>query len=676
MSQQTIDLDNPEFRVAWNLLRTTRRSVFLTGKAGTGKSTFLKYICRNTDKKYVVLAPTGIAAVNAGGVTMHSFFRLPFKPLLPDDPEFSEHRLKERMKYPKPLIKLIRELDLIIIDEISMVRADIIDFIDKILRVYCDNRREPFGGKQLLLVGDVFQLEPVVTGDMRDILARFYPDNYFYSARVFQEVKLVPIELRKVYRQSDSRFIDLLDRMRSGRPTRADMELLNAKVGREMSAGDDRMVMTLATTRGTVDSINDSKLEELPSEEELLIGEITGDFPENALPTLLELTLKVGAQVVFIKNDPERRWVNGTIGRVISIDDDHIMVELDSGDTHVVEPAVWSNIRYEYDEASRKVKEIVLGQFKQFPVRLAWALTIHKSQGLTFNNVIIDMGSGAFSGGQAYVALSRCRSLEGMAMRSTINERDVFVNPSVVRFSNGFNDMALVNEAIADERMRDTLRHCLRAVDEGRLSDAWAMYYGLMAEFPQAAAMMTPQLSRLVRRRLYSAERYRREVDMLRRHIDDDNARFRKLAMEYVAMASECLKEGMELTPIIANYDKAIAISPDCVEAWIGRGKALASVDDTDGALAAYGEAERLLSAAGVGDVKLRVTVALDRGKLLYRAGDMAGALDSLLQAEELDVDNPKVHSLLAQLYEKTGDERNAARHRDLERRNRRRRKS
>ena len=263
----SIDLENPEFQNVWKLVRFTRQSVFLTGKAGTGKSTFLKYICDNVHKEHVVLAPTGIAAVNVGGVTLHSFFRIPFKPLLPDDPEFDMKRMRDRMKYPKELINLIKNVELIVIDEISMVRADIIDFVDKILKVYTGNFREPFGGKQMLFVGDIFQLEPVVTGDMRDVLARYYPQPYFFNARVFADMKIVPVELLKVYRQTDRDFVEMLDRVRVGRPLSDDISRLNAKVIRRDTArhDDGRMVMTLATTRDIVDNINSRRLEDRKS---------------------------------------------------------------------------------------------------------------------------------------------------------------------------------------------------------------------------------------------------------------------------------------------------------------------------------------------------------------------------------------------------------------------------
>ena len=321
---QAIDTNNKEFQDALNLIQYTRQSVFLTGKAGTGKSTFLKYICQNTKKKHVVLAPTGIAAINAGGSTLHSFFKLPFYPLLPDDPNLSlqRGRIHEFFKYTKPQRKLLEELELIIIDEISMVRADLIDAVDRILRVYSRNLREPFGGKQLLLVGDVFQLEPVVKSDEREILNRFYPTAYFFSAKVFSQIDLVSIELQKVYRQTDKVFVGVLDHIRSNTAGSADLQLLNTRYGTDIEEHEEDMYITLATRRDNVDYINDRKLAELPGVPVTFHGEVTGDFPESSLPTSRELVLKPGAQVIFIKNDFDHHWVNGTIGVVSGFDEE------------------------------------------------------------------------------------------------------------------------------------------------------------------------------------------------------------------------------------------------------------------------------------------------------------------------------------------------------------------
>ena len=426
----SVDTNNAAFQDALNLIQYTRQSVFLTGKAGTGKSTFLRYVCENTKKKHVVLAPTGIAAINAGGSTMHSFFKLPFYPLLPDDPNLSlqRGRIHEFFKYTKPHRKLLEQIELVIIDEISMVRADIIDAIDRILRVYSHNLREPFGGKQLLLVGDVFQLEPVVKNDEREILNRFYPTPYFFSARVFGQIDLVSIELQKVYRQTDPVFVGVLDHIRNNTAGAADLQLLNTRYGSQIEESEADMYITLATRRDTVDSINEKKLAELPGQPYTFSAEINNDFPEYSYPTDDKLILKCGAQVMFVKNDSssEKRYYNGKIGKIVFINPNKITVVDREGNEIVVEKEIWNNVKYTIDPETKEITETITGTFSQYPLKTAWAITIHKSQGLTFEHAIID-ASAAFSHGQVYVALSRCKTLEGLVLSSQIT-RNAMIN--------------------------------------------------------------------------------------------------------------------------------------------------------------------------------------------------------------------------------------------------------
>lgn len=557
--ERGIDLANPEFQTLRSLLEHTSQSIFLTGKAGTGKSTFLRHIIATTRKRHVVLAPTGIAAVNVGAQTIHSFSRMPLKPLLPDDPDFAPHRLRQRLKYPKNHARLIKELELVVIDEISMVRADMIDFIDKVLRVYSGRMREPFGGKQLLLVGDIFQLEPVMTADMRSLLRRYYPCTYFFGARAFAGVSIVSIELRKVYRQSDPTFIGLLDRVRAGNVTRDDLAAVNSRC---LPAGTpdevDAFSMTLATRRDMVDSINESCLARIDAPETVWHGMIKGDFPDHSLPTAVELTLKEGAQVVFIKNDPDRRWVNGTLGRITSLAGEAIEVQLEIGETHMVEPVVWSNIRYSYDEKTRRVIEQEIGSFTQLPLKLAWALTIHKSQGLTFSRVVVDIGRGAFSSGQTYVALSRCTSLEGLTLRSTIAESDIFVNPMLRRFSMGFNDVKAVESALERAQAIDKYVEAAQLLADFAPAEAFMLYMqarGAGVSDP----LDNPAVARLVRRRLAAYDYVKASVDELKASLHESRSKLRSLAKEYVLMGDECYESGM-LSPALANYEKAVSL--------------------------------------------------------------------------------------------------------------------
>ena len=563
------DTNNKEFQDALSLIKYTRQSLFLTGKAGTGKSTFLRYICDNVRKKHVVLAPTGIAAINAGGSTLHSFFKLPFHPLLPDDPNLSlqKGRIHEFFKYNKAHRKLLEELELVIIDEISMVRADIIDAVDRILRVYSRNLREPFGGKQLLLVGDVFQLEPVVKGDERDILQRFYPTPYFFSARVFSQIDLVSIELQKVYRQSDQTFISVLDRIRKNQAGNADPQLLNTRYGVPTdNKKEEDLYVTLATRRDTVDYINERRLKELPGEAEVFHGEITGDFPESSLPTSQELVLKPGAQVIFVKNDYERRWVNGTIGIVSGFDriEETLYIITDDGRECDVKREAWRNIRYQYNEEKKEIEEEVLGTFTQFPLRLAWAITVHKSQGLTFSRVEIDFTGGVFAGGQAYVALSRCTSLEGIRLKTPINRNDIFVKPEIISFSERFNNRQAIDRALKQAQADVQYAAATRAFDRGEFDT-------FLTEFFKAIHsrydIEKPVAQRLIRRKLNIINRLRQENQALRQAALEKEKALVKYAREYIEMGDECLRLDMK-EAALKNYEKAVALCPKFKEAW------------------------------------------------------------------------------------------------------------
>lgn len=558
-------MDNQELQNALQIIQYTNRSLFLTGKAGTGKSTFLRYIAENTKKKHVVLAPTGIAAINAGGATLHSFFKLPFHPLLPNDTQYNARNIRGTMKYNQEKRKLLQELELIIIDEISMVRADIIDFIDKILRIYCRNMREPFGGKQILLVGDIFQLEPVVKDEERQLLQPFYPNSFFFSAHVFREIQLVSIELKKVYRQTDEHFIHLLDKIRKSETTVSDLYTLNQRVGREIDTSG--MSITLSTRRDTVDYINQQKLEELPDETVMFEGVVTGEFPENSLPTPKELELKCGAQILFIRNDKEHRWVNGTLGIIIGFDINEgretIYVHTDDEEDVIVEREVWSNVKYSFNEQEKKIEEHEIGTYTQFPLRLAWAITVHKSQGLTFKHVKIDFTGGAFAGGQTYVALSRCTSLEGISLKEPLRRSDIFVRPEVVQFSHQYNDNQLISSALKQGQADKQYHDAIKAFERGDMQRALdAFFLAIHSRYD----IEKPAQQRLIRRKLNIVNMLREECNLLQQQLRVKDDQLKHLAVEYNLMGKECEHEEM-YDAAIRNYEKALELYPNLPEA-------------------------------------------------------------------------------------------------------------
>lgn len=435
---------NPQLQLAFDFVQYTNQNIFLTGKAGTGKTTFLKQLKLESPKRMVVVAPTGVAAINAGGVTIHSFFQISFGPQIPHDPD-SPRKVEVGAdggvaagikRFNKEKINIIRSLDLLVIDEISMVRADLLDAIDEVLRRY-KNKSKPFGGVQLLMIGDLQQLAPIVKDNEWSILQPYYDTFYFFSSRALKTTGFVPIELVHIFRQSDYSFISLLNSIRENKVDAQTMQALNERYIPDFHAGNTEGYITLTTHNYQSKEINDSKLNKLKTSIFTFEAIVEGDFPEYIYPTDQLLVLKVGAQVMFVKNDASyaKLYYNGKIGTIIDIDDDRIEV-LCEGDQYpiVVERGEWQNAKYKLNEKTQEIDEDVVGQFIQFPLKLAWAITIHKSQGLTFEKAIIDARQ-SFAHGQVYVALSRCKTLEGLVLSTPIDAFSVKNDETVLGFS-------------------------------------------------------------------------------------------------------------------------------------------------------------------------------------------------------------------------------------------------
>ena len=413
-------MENKELRNAWEFAEHTGISIFLTGKAGTGKTTFLKALKEHSSKRIIVVAPTGVAAINAGGVTIHSFFQLPLSPYVPGT------TFKDRYDFGKEKRRIIRTLDMLVIDEISMVRSDLLDAIDNVLRRYRDPTL-PFGGVQLLMIGDLHQLTPVVTPRDEELLRPYYDTPYFFGSHALQQTSYVTIQLTHVYRQQDQAFIDILNHVRDGVPTAEDLARLNTRCKPMFIPKAEDGYIRLTTHNRMADSYNDNELHKLPGKRYVFKAEIEKEFPESSYPADVNLELKQGAQVMFIKNDPSpsHLYYNGRIGHVVGFEEGKIIVKCPGDDyTISVEPAEWENTRYAINEETKVIEPQVLGVFRQYPLRLAWAITIHKSQGLTFEHAIID-ASASFASGQVYVALSRCKSLEGLVLASQIQPRNI-----------------------------------------------------------------------------------------------------------------------------------------------------------------------------------------------------------------------------------------------------------
>ena len=471
---------NEIFTLAADIVRNTSQSVFLTGKAGTGKTTFLHYIRNNVDKNVIVAAPTGVAAINAGGVTIHSLFQLPFEPFLPNYE--GKKKLDYHFRLRKSKIEMFRELDLLIIDEVSMLRADMLDAIDNALRRW-RNSQKPFGGVQLLLIGDMFQLPPVVQKQEWKELKHYYPSPFFFHAQALENNMPLYIELKTIYRQSDQQFIDILNHIRNNRVTSHDLQILNNRYNPIFELPKDDRYIVLCTHNYKADKINNEQLAALEGSQLSFEGRIHGDFAENSYPTDFKLTLKVGAQVMFIRNDAgeNRRYYNGKLGIISYLSPEKVFVRFEDGTEMELEEETWRNVRYSLNEDSGDIEEEELGAFIQYPIRLAWAITIHKSQGLTFDRVVIDAGQ-AFAGGQVYVALSRCTSLDGIVLYSRITPQSIHTDEGAIAFARQEQSVDYLKKILADEKPIYTAEQLKKVFDWTPMMRCVRSFYELVLE--------------------------------------------------------------------------------------------------------------------------------------------------------------------------------------------------
>ena len=476
---------NNELKTAWEFVEKTGKSVFLTGKAGTGKTTFLKRVVEESRKRVVVVAPTGIAAINAGGVTIHSFFQLPLHPFIPGA------KLESKFAFSKEKRSIIKTMDVLVIDEISMVRSDLLDAVDSVLRRF-RNRFKPFGGVQLLMIGDLQQLTPVITDEEFQLLAPYYPTPYFFGSRALSQIDYVTIELKQVYRQQDEEFISILNSVRSGRPSPDVIKALNNRYDPRFTPSADEGYIRLTTHNHIANSYNEQQLDLIDEPVHCFDAVIDGNFPDYAYPTEARLELKAGAQVMFVKNDPssERRYFNGKIGVVTDFYEEYILVQCPGEDEKIaVEPLEWENCRYVINEQTQEMETEVVGIFKQYPLRLAWAITIHKSQGLTFDRAIIDAAA-SFASGQVYVALSRCRTLEGMVLATPLRQDAVMTDLRVEDYIDGQEEAAQRSVARLDSIKEEYYKELLGELfDFTALASLQKRMLGISTEFPSGSVV-------------------------------------------------------------------------------------------------------------------------------------------------------------------------------------------
>ncbi|MFW6044105.1 MAG: helix-turn-helix domain-containing protein, partial [Marinilabiliaceae bacterium] len=497
---------NPELDLAYEFVRFTDRNVFLTGKAGTGKTTFLHNLKESLPKRKVVVAPTGVAAINAGGVTIHSFFQLPFGPIFPGATEGDDNK---KHRFNRQKIDIIRTLDLLVIDEVSMVRSDLLDGIDEVLRRYRKNQL-PFGGVQLLMIGDLQQLAPVIRDDEWSLLRPYYDSAFFFGSRALKQTDYVSIELKQIFRQQDDTFIEVLNKIRDNRLDRKGLEILNQCHRPGIFQNDGEGYITLTTHNAQAKRINDARLKKLPGSPRHFTARVEGNFPENNYPTDGELVLKEGAQVMFVKNDlsSEKRYFNGKIGQVTGFDEAAIFVKCPGEEEPIrVKPEQWNNARYKIDQQTKDIREEIEGTFIQFPLKTAWAITIHKSQGLTFEKAIIDANA-AFAHGQVYVALSRCKSLEGLVLTEPLDVSALKTDHEVQNFNRRVEEspadhaalenakkayrLKVLHEMFNFKSLEKQLNYCLKVVYENQSSVVKDLYPALEAMKKTLAGEIVP----------------------------------------------------------------------------------------------------------------------------------------------------------------------------------------